>query len=40
MVEFFEGHPVARQAAVAISRMESVLAQRQTGTANEEEAVG
>lgn len=39
MVEFFEGHPVARQAAVAIARMESVLAQRHAGVANEE-AVG
>lgn len=39
MIDFFEGHPVARQAAVAISRMESVLESRRAGVAVDEEAI-
>ncbi|HKK29311.1 MAG TPA: hypothetical protein VKA18_02810 [Alphaproteobacteria bacterium] len=31
MVDFFEGHPVARQASVAIQRMEAALVERLTG---------
>lgn len=31
MIEFFDGHAVARQAAVAITRMETMLTRRLTG---------
>jgi histidinol-phosphate/aromatic aminotransferase/cobyric acid decarboxylase-like protein len=31
MVEFFEGHSVAQQAAAAIVRMEQALSERRTG---------
>lgn len=39
MIDFFEGHPVARQAAVAISRMEGVLASRAPDAASNDEAI-
>ena len=38
MIEFFEGHPVARQAVIAIGRMENVLAERRSGVLANDEA--
>ncbi len=39
MIDFFQGHPVARQATVAISRMENVLESRRAGVAVDDEAI-
>ena len=39
MIDFFQGHPVARQATVAISRMENVLDSRRAGVAVDDEAI-
>ena len=39
MMDFFEGHPVARQAAVAIARMEAVLVNRRSGIHEDDEAI-
>ena len=35
MIDFFEGHSVAQQAAMAIARMEKALSQRMSGQADQ-----